>query len=89
MLEMFLLIHVLNMFNQNNQTNICYITVSLFFLSISSVWAKFHCDILFLFFLFKCGEGCNPHITPLPPLDPPIGYDTRNTESIIIIREKQ
>lgn len=66
MLEMFLLIHVLNMFNQNNQTNICYITVSLFFLSISSVWAKFHCDILFFFLIQMWGGLQPPYYTPSP-----------------------
>ena len=70
-------------------TDICYITVtvSLFFLSISSVWALFHCDFHF-FFNLNVGRVATP-ITPLPPLAPLIGYDTRNTEIIIILREKQ
>lgn len=46
-------------------------------------------SLRFSFFLnLNVGRVATP-ITPRPPLDPLIGYDTRNTEIIIIIREKQ
>ena len=43
----FLFIHVIKMHKHNNQTNTCYVTVSVFFLSFSSVLVLFNCFFLF------------------------------------------
>lgn len=66
----FLFIHVISYTIIN--LNICYITVSLFFLSISSVFALLH-DIFFSFIILKFKKrDCNLHNTPSRLLNPPM-----------------
>lgn len=65
----FLFIHVISYTIIN--LNICYITVSLFFLSISSVFALLH-DIFFFIILKFKKRGCNLHNTPSRLLNPPM-----------------
>lgn len=55
---------------RKNQITICYITVFLFFLSLSSVFASFH-NISSIFVKFR---GMQPHPPPLPGVNKHVGF---------------